>query len=51
MLIWHKEIGRVFADTATESEYMRYNKKFQDWLNEKDGAKKDVEEDHVRDFI
>lgn len=28
MLIWHKEVVRMYKDSATEDAYMRYNKKF-----------------------
>lgn len=41
----------MYKDTATEPEYMRYNKKFQEWFNHNHGSKKEVEEEHVRDFV
>ena len=41
----------MYKDTATEPEYMRYNKKFQDWFNKEYGSKTKIEEDHVRDFV
>ncbi len=41
----------MYKDTATESEYLRYNNKFQKWFNQNYGAKKDILEEHARDFV
>ena len=41
----------MYNGTTTELKYMGYNKKFQEWFNKNHGSKKDIEEEHVRDFV
>jgi hypothetical protein len=41
----------MYRDTETSRKYKNYNEKFQLWFDEQHGKKKDIEEDHVREFI
>jgi hypothetical protein len=41
----------MFNDTETSKKYKDYNEKFQLWFDNQYGRKKEIEEEHVREFI
>jgi hypothetical protein len=41
----------MYKDTETAWKYKAYNEKFQLWFDDQYGSKKEIEEDHVREFI
>ena len=49
--MWFNEIESIYKGTETARKYKDYNLKFQAWFNKNHGAKKTIQESHLREFV